>query len=103
MVNQDEQPIKRGVVVKHINQKGWTGVVVGTDAIRASVKWFKGRNGGTYVLCADLTPVAGHEFEAALALGDEAKVLEMYRGLQQELKQVRALFEDGVDVEDHWA
>lgn len=76
---------KRGTVVQH-KVNPWIGVATQPDNGQyVSVKWFEGRDGGGYVMNEGLTPISGYEFEAALALGDTAKVLELYRALQSAL------------------
>lgn len=73
---------KRGDVVQHTTER-WIGVVTldGKDGL--IVKWFEGRAGGGLVDRTLVTPIDGYEFEAALALGDTAKALELYRTEQQ--------------------
>jgi len=70
---------KRGMVVEH-KSESWIGVVLQPEeGYYVAVKWFEGREGGGYVLIDAVMPIDGYAFEAALALGDTAKVLEMYR------------------------
>lgn len=90
---------KRGTVVQH-KVNPWIGVILtAADATLPShyvaIKWFAGRDGGGHVLAGDVSPIGGYEFEAALALGDTAKVLEMYRAAQaaeRERDEVRASY-----------
>ncbi len=73
---------KRGAVVQHADEK-WIGVVTldGKDGL--IVKWFEGRTGGGLVDRTLVTPIDGHAFEAALALGDTATALRLYREVQE--------------------
>lgn len=93
---------KRGDVVQHADEKR-IGVVTldGKDGL--IVKWFEGRTGGGLVDRTLVTPIDGYEFEAALALGDTAKVLDLYRAAQASLVQVeheRDALRDELDVTD---
>lgn len=72
---------RRGDVVQH-DQSKWIGVVDYIDDQDAVVKWLDRDARDAICDPRRLIPIDGWEFEAALALGDTAKVLEMYRALQ---------------------
>lgn len=73
---------KRGMVVEH-KSESWIGVVLQPEeGYYVAVKWFEGREGGGYVLIDAVMPIGGYEFEAALALGDTATALQLYREAQ---------------------
>jgi len=72
---------KRGQVVQH-TETNWIGVVTLDGADGLIVKWFEGRNGGGLVDRTLVMPIDGYAFEAALALGDTATALRLYREAQ---------------------
>ena len=75
---------KRGDVVKD-KQHDKIGVVAKTTGLYHDINWFIGGHGTTYHLADELSLIenqAAYVFEASLALGDTAKVLELYRAEQ---------------------
>lgn len=80
---------KRGQVVQH-TETNWIGVVTLDGADGLVVKWFEGRNGGGLVDRTLVMPIHGYAFEAALALGDTATALRLYREAQTALEPFAA-------------
>ncbi len=82
---------KRGDVVQH-KQHQWIGAVLYPDRFKDSavVEWFEGRHERQINFNDDLVLTDGYEFEAALALGDTAKVLDLYHASQSALEPFAA-------------
>jgi hypothetical protein len=81
-------------VVQH-DQSKWIGVVDYIDDQDAVVKWLDRDARDAICDPRRLIPIDGWEFEAALTLGDNTKVLEMYRAAQtaeRERDKVRASY-----------
>lgn len=80
---------KRGQVVQH-TETNWIGVVTLDGADGLVVKWFEGRLVSSLLDRTLVTPIDGYAFEAALALGNTATALRLYRELQAALEPFAA-------------
>ena len=99
---------KRGDVVQD-NERKWIGVVESSSSLiaglfgqwKGDVIWFEGESApiGCSTGCSetDVTKIDGYEFEAALALGDTAKALELYRAEKKRMDGWQEHFQPLID------
>jgi hypothetical protein len=74
--------IREGIIVSDKTRPNRIGVVGELFGHHAQVHWFIGQSGYNFMLSDEITPVENqdvYQFEAALALNDKVKLLELYR------------------------